>query len=223
MDAFFNPNFLDPTNLTILRPSAAAFNAITPRENVNAWNREMMFLHAWETLSLVHAVLGDDPTKQAMYETITRHTVNPFLTNAQPLTAPDGTPVYDWGYGNTGDELNDLTGEQINVHAEYDIWGLTRAYAVGDTDATALQMAKYAATVVHEIAISPGVYASYVNRCCTTATLDFLPAGFMMLVPFDSAIYRPAATADIESGRQKSDPSLTVGILWAKHELALGK
>jgi hypothetical protein len=221
MDEFFNPNFLDTTTLTIHHPASAAYDAL-PKNNVNAWNREMMFLHAWQTLSQVHAVLGDDPTKQAMYETITRNAVDLFVKNAQPAKAPDGTAVYDWGYGNSGDQVGYLTGEQINIHAEYDIWGLARAYAAGLTGASAQQMATYAATVVHEIAISPGVYASYVDRCCTTATLDFLPPGFMLLVPFDVAIYRPAATADIQSGRQRISPALTVGILWAKHALAKG-
>lgn len=220
MDAFFNANFLDTTTLTIKAPTAAGWTSITPHENVNAWNREMMFLHAWETLSLVHAALGDDPQKQAMYETITRHTVDLFVKNAQPLTAPDGTPVYDWGYGNFGDEVGHLIGEYTPVHAEYDIWGLTRAYAAGYTSATPAQMAKYGATVVHEIAVSPGVYAQYIDRCCATTTLSYLPAGFMQLVPFDPGIYRPAATADIQSGRQKDSPSLTVAILWAKHVLA---
>lgn len=220
MDEFFNANFLDTTTLTILHPAAAAYNAITPTENVNAWNREMMFLHAWQTLSQVHAVLGDDPAKQATYQTITQNVVNLFVKNAQPTKAPDGTAVYDWGYGNFGDELNDLTGEQINVHAEYDLWGLTRAYAAGLADVTTDELATYGATVVHEITISPGVYATYVDRCCDTATLNFLPAGLMQLVPFYPAIYRPAATADIQSGQQNNSPSVTVSILWAKHVLA---
>jgi hypothetical protein len=221
MDAFFAPNFLDATTLTIHHPASAAYAAL-PKNNVNAWNREMMFLHAWQTLAQVHGVLGDDPTKQATYETIVRSTVDLFVKNAQPAKAPDGTAVYDWGYGNSGDQVGYLTGEQIDIHAEYDIWGLTRAYAAGLTSATAQEMALYAATVVHEIAISPGVYASYVDRCCSTATLNFLPEGFMLLVPFDASIYRPAATADIKSGRQKSSPALTVSILWAKHALAKG-
>jgi hypothetical protein len=219
MDGFFNPNFLDAATLTIHHPASAAYDAIASN-NVNAWNREMMFLHAWQTLAQVHAVLHDAPAKQAQYEAIVRNTVDLFVKNAQAAKAPDGTAVYDWGYGNSGDEVGKLTGEQIDIHAEYDIWGLTRAYAAGLTSATPQQMASYAATVVHEIAISPGVYASYVDRCCSTATLDFLPEGLMMLVPFDAAIYRPAATADIKSGRQKNSPALTVSILWAKHALA---
>ena len=97
MDGFFNAHFLHTTTLTIQKPAAAAWTALAPEENVNAWNREMMFLHAWETLALVHAVLGDDPAKQAEYETITRNTVNLFVKNAQSRTAPDGTPILRLG------------------------------------------------------------------------------------------------------------------------------
>ena len=219
MDEFFNPNFLDTTTSTIHHPSSAGFDATS--ENVNAWNREMMFLHAWQTLAQVHAILGDDPAKQGGVRWAVKRlpsTVNLFVQNAKPAKAPDGAAVYDWGYGNFGDITNSLTGEQINIHAEYDVWGLTRAQAVGLTDATAQQMATYAATVVHEIAISPGVYATYVDRCCSTATLSFLPAGLMMLAPFDPGIFRAGAAADIQSGDQKDNPSLTVSILfWAKH------
>jgi hypothetical protein len=221
MDGFFKPNFLDAATRTIRHPASSAYDALTSN-NVNAWNREMMFLHAWQTLAQVHAVLGDDAAKQAEYEAIVRNTVDLFVKNVQPAKAPDGTAVYDWGYGNSGDEVGKLTGEQIDIHAEYDVWGLTRAYAAGLTSATSQQLATFGATVVHEIAISPGVYASYVDRCCSSATLNFLPEGLMMLVPFDTAIYRPAATADIQSGRQKNSPALTVSILWAKHALAKG-
>jgi len=117
MDAFFNAHFLDATMLTIHHPNSAAYNALGSN-NVNAWNREMMFLHAWQTLAQVHAALGDDPARAKKYAQITRNTVDLFVKNAQARTAADGTPIYDWGYGNFGDERNHLTGEQIGVHAQ---------------------------------------------------------------------------------------------------------
>jgi hypothetical protein len=219
MDNYFNKYFLDQTTLTILRPSAAAYNA-TPSNAVNAWNREMMFLHAWQTLSEVHQLLGDDPSRAAMYKQITENTVNLFVQNALAKSAPDGTPVYDWGYGNFGDIKNSLTGEQIGVHAQYDIWGLTRAYRAGYTKATPQQMKTYADTVAHELMISPGVYASHIDRCCDTVTYSYLPSGFIYLTPYNTDIYKAAANADIQSGRQKSDAGMTAGILWAKHWIA---
>jgi hypothetical protein len=222
MSGFFNKYFLDPTTLTIKHPSSAAYNALGSN-NVNAWNREMMFLHAWETLSQVHTVLGDNAALATMYKTIVEHTVDLFVQNARPLTAPDGTPVYDWGYGNFGDVTGRLTGEQVGIHAQYDIWGLTRAYRYGFTAATKAQMKTYADTVVHEMTISPGVYASYNDRCCSTATYDYLPDGFTFLTPYNPAIYAAAEAADTKSGRQQSSPGMTAALLWAKHFIASGK
>jgi hypothetical protein len=219
MDKFFNVNFLDKATLTIRHPSSAVYDTF-PANNVNAWNREMMFLHAWQTLGEVHALLGDDPPRATMYATITKNVVDLFVQNAVPATAPDGTPVYNWGYGNFGDVKNKMTGEQIGVHAQYDIWGLTRAYRAGYTSATAQQMKTYADTVVHALTLPTGDYAGHIDRCCDTQTYNYLPAGFMFLVPFNHDIFKHAAMADIASGRQSTHADLTSGILWAKHQLA---
>ena len=98
------------------------------------------------------------------------HSTNMFVRNAVALTAPDGAAVYDWGYGNLGDVPNRLTGEQIGVHAAYDIWGLTRAHRTGFTNATAQQMKKYADMVAQEMTLQidsngAATYASYNDRC----------------------------------------------------------
>jgi hypothetical protein len=155
-----------------------------------------------------------------MYKTITKNTVDLFVKNVVPTMAPDGTPVYDWGYGNFGDVKNNKSGEQIGIHAQYDIWGLTRAYRAGYTSATAAQMKTFADTVVHELTLDNGTYAGRINRCCDTQTYNYLPAGFMFLVPFNHDIFKHAAMMDVMSGRQQTRAELTSGILWAKHVLA---
>src|SRR5207237_10657221 len=113
-----------------------------------------------------------------------------------------------------GDVKNKKTGEQIGVHAQYDIWGLTRAYRAGFTSATAAQMKTFADTVVHELTLPTGEYAGHIDRCCDTQTYDYLPSGFMFPAPFNPEVYRHGAMADIHSGRQGSNASLTAGILW---------
>jgi hypothetical protein len=219
MDKFFNVYFLDKATLTIHRPTQPAYATLTSNV-VNAWNREMMFLHAWQTLGEIHALLGDDPARATMYKTITKNTVDLFVQNVKPATAPDGTAVYNWGYGNFGDVKNSLTGEQIGVHAQYDIWGLTRAYRAGYTSATAAQMKTFADTVVHELTLPTGEYAGHIDRCCDTQTYNYLPAGFMYLAPFNPEVFKHGAQEDITSGRQGDHADLTSGILWAKHQLA---
>ena len=81
-------------------------------------------------------------------------------------------------------------------------------------------MKLYADTVVHELTLPTGEYASHIDRCCDTQTYNYLPAGFMFLVPFNHDIFKHAAMMDISSGRQATHADLTSGILWAKHQLA---
>src|SRR5207248_2480596 len=118
---------------------------------------------------------------------------------------------------------NNLTGEQVGVHGQYDICGLTRAYSTAyNTVPTAQQMKTYADTVVHEVTLSidsagAATYASHIDRCCDTTTYSYLPTGFIFLTPYNTAIYKPAAHADINSGRQANSPALTADVLWMKH------
>jgi len=222
MSISFTPYFIDPNTLLIRRPSTAQGYQSTFHV-VNAWNVQMMLLNAYWRLAQCHVILGDNPSLAAMYKTIVQKSTDMFVQNAISITAPDGTPVYDWGYGNFGDETGRLTGEQVGVHASYDIWGLTRAYSTGYTTVpTAQQMKTYADTVVHEMTLSidssgAATYASFNDRCCDTATYNYLPYGFIFLTPYNTDIYKPAAHADINSGRQQNDAGLTAGILWAKH------
>lgn len=224
MSTSFTPYYIDPNTLLIRRPSTSQ-GYLSTFHNVNAWNVQMMLLNAYWRLAQCHFILGDDPTLAAKYKTIVQKSTDMFVQNAKPLTAPDGTPVYDWGYCNFGDCTGRLTGEQIGVHASYDMWGLARAYSTGYiTVPTAQQMKTYADTVVHEMTLSidsagAATYASFNDRCCDTATYNYLPYGFIFLTPYNTGIYRPAATADINSGRLKGDPGLAAGILWAKHFL----
>src|SRR5579859_3033099 len=222
MSISFTPYFIDPNTLLIRRPSTAQGYQSTFHV-VNAWNVQMMLLNAYWRLAQCHVILGDNPSLAAMYKTIVQKSTDMFVQNAISITAPDGTPVYDWGYGNFGDETGRLTGEQIGVHGAYDIWGLTRAYSTGYTTVpTAQQMKTYADTVVHEMTLSidssgAATYASFNDRCCDTATYNYLPYGFIFLTPYNTDIYKPAAHADINSGRLAGDAGTAAGVLWAKH------
>jgi len=222
MSNSFTPYFIDPNTLLISRPSTSQ-GYLSSFHNVNAWNVQFMLLNAYWRLAQCHGILGDAPDLAAMYQAIVQNSTDMFVQNAISTTAPDGTPVYDWGYGNFGDVQNRLTGEQIGVHGQYDMWGLTRAYSTGYTGATADQMQTYADTVVHEITLSidpstgAATYAGFNDRCCSTQTYNYLPTGFIFLTPYNTDIYRPAANADISSGRQQKSPGLTAGVLWAKH------
>jgi hypothetical protein len=215
MDQFFNPHFLDASTMLIQHPNAAAYDALTSN-NVNAWNRMMMFLHAYQTLGMIHAVLKDAPSKAILYQGVTENVVDLFVQNALPKTAPNGKSIFDWGYGNYGDVLGDLTGEQTNAHAQWDMLGLERAYRAGYTQATAAQMATFGSTVANEIYEGPGAYSRAVDRS-TAGTYTFLPAAFMYLSPYDASIYAAGVQADISSGTFRGQPEIAASVLWAKH------
>src|SRR5713101_2190642 len=222
MSNSFTKYYIDPNTLLIMRPSTS-LGYLSTFHNVNAWNVQMMLLNAYWRLAQCHVILADNPSLAATYKTIVQKSTDMFTQNAISSTAPDGTAVYDWGYGNFGDVTGRLTGEQIGVHGSYDVWGLTRAYGTGYTTVpTAQQMKTYADTVVHELTLSidsagAATYASHIDRCCDTATYSYLPTGFIFLTPYNTAIYKPAAHADINSGRQANSPALTADVLWMKH------
>lgn len=214
MSNSFTKYFIDPNTLLIKRPSTS-LGYQSGFHNVNAWNVEMMLLNAYQRLAQCHVILADNPSLVTMYKTIVKNTTNMFVKNGLPYAAPDGTTVFNWGYCNFGDCTGRATGEDVG-HGQYDMWGLTRAYPAGYTDATTQQMKTYADTVVHEIAGGPNVYFTRVDRSGGT-TQNYLLPGWFFLTPYNNAIYKPIANAAIASGRQQGSTIMTSGILWMKH------
>ena len=226
MDKFFIPNFLDTKTLTIHHPSAPGYNNIpgTPggSQNVNAWNRMMFFMHAFQLLGEIHHRLGDDARKDTMYRTVAENTVNAFVKNAVPHPAADGTTVYDWGYGNFGDIINHLSNEDFS-HGQIDVLGLTRAQRSGYTSATAAQMKTYADTVLHEIRIAPNQYASTVNRAKAPETKTNYPRGWLTLSPYHPDFLRAVGGDMLARNVHAKDGATTAYLLWAKHRAAMAR
>ena len=110
-----------------------------------------------------------------------------------------------------------LTGESTG-HGQYDIWGLTRAYRAGYTNATQQQMKTYADTVVRVIRAGTNSYAATVDRSGGRLS-DYLYQGYFYLSPYNPEIYKPAASAAISAGVQSRSAGMTATILWTKHAL----
>ncbi len=214
MSNSFTKYFIDPNTLLIMRPSTA-LGYQSGFHNVNAWNVMMMLINAYQRLAQCHVILGDNPSLVAMYTSIAKNTTDLFVQNGLTHTAPDGTTVYNWSYGNFGDEHAGTTGEDVG-HGQYDMWGLTRAFRDGFTDATSQQMKTYADTVVHEIADGSNLYFGRVDRSGGT-TQNFLEPAWGFLTPYNTAVYMPLANAAISSGKQQSSTITTSVILWMKH------
>jgi hypothetical protein len=222
MDEFFVPSFIDPQTLTIRHPTEPGYVTSGSRgQNVNAWNRMMLFANAFQTLGQIHALLGDDPAKEARYRKVVENVVDPFVKAAVPHAAADGTPVYDWGYGNFGDILNNLSNEDLG-HAVIDMLGLTRASRAGYGHATAAQLKTYASTVMHEIRIGPANYAGTVNRSKAKEMATWLNGGWLTLSPYLPGLFQAIATDQIAAGQASRSANVSGYILWAKHWTAKG-
>ncbi|HZR27840.1 MAG TPA: hypothetical protein VFA71_03600 [Terriglobales bacterium] len=218
MSNSFTPYFIDPNTLLIRRPSTS-LGYQSGFHNVNAWNVMMMLIGAYQRLAQCHAILGDNPSLATMYTGIVKNTTDLFVKNGLPYSSPDGTTVYNWSYGNFGDVHAGTTGEDVG-HGQYDMWGLTRAYQSGYTDATAQQMKTYADTVVHEIADGTNLYFARVDRSGGATQNNLLP-GWFFLTPYNTAIYKPVANANIAAGKQQGSTIITAGILWMKHWISV--
>jgi hypothetical protein len=220
MDQFFVPRFIDLQTLTIRHPSEPAY-AMPVNQNVNAWNRMMLFANAFQTLGQIHALLGDDPGKETSYRKVVENIVDRFVKAAVPHNAADGTAVVDWGYGDFGDIRNNLSNEDLG-HGVIDMIGLTRATRAAYGHATTAQLRTYASTVMHEIRITPGNYAGSVNRAKAKEMATSLAGGWLTLSPYLPGLFQAVATDQIASGQASRNAGLAGYILWAKHWTAKG-
>src|SRR5439155_2708392 len=125
-DNYFTKWFIDSTthrikDRTLVDSRFSAFD-----QSTTAWNRQMMFINAWQRLSECHAILQDNPGKLASYDAIVQASINWFKSEWQTTTA-GGQTCYVWQYapGHSGGT------EEMNGHAAFDMGGVTRAFTAG--------------------------------------------------------------------------------------------
>jgi hypothetical protein len=211
---YFTRHFIDSSKLVIVRPPASA-GYLASFHNVDAWNVQMMLVGAYQRIAQCHEILGDAAHELTTYKTIVKNATNALVTHAVATRAPDGAAVFDWGYCDMGDCVGHTTGEDTG-HGQYDMWGLTRAFRAGYSDATAAQMKTFADTVVHVISGGPDVYYDRVDRK-GGGTTNYLYPAWAFLAPYSPNLFKPFAGAAIAANRQQRSPIMTSCILWAKH------
>jgi len=224
---YFTKYFINPTTYEILPPTSpvwAAFN-----ENMDAWNRQFLFINDYQRLAQCHAILGDNPTLQAFYTSIVQTATNAFVANAHPVTAY-GEAAYDWGYGNEGDLLGQVTGES-GSHASYDMQGIARVFEAGSAfnSLTQEQMERYANTIYYVLfnfqAYNTNQTTAYYKTidaglppvASGTATQDYLYPQFYFLTPYNTQFWAPAAYGAGIHNNYHNNPYMTAGILYSKH------
>lgn len=155
---YFTKYFINTTTYQIVPPASPAWTALD--ENMDAWNRQFLLTNDYLRLAQCHAILGDNPTLQALYTNIVKTSADAYVVNAQLATAtqtvtssfPDGEAVYDSGYGNEGDITGQITGNSAS-HTSYEMQGLARTYEAGPayTSASFMNMERYANTIEYSM------------------------------------------------------------------------
>jgi len=214
-DAYMLKWFINANN-QIVAPGSSAWTSLG--ENVNAYNRQMMFLNGFQRLSECHQLLGDNPIRVAKYDAIVKTAVNIFIASLHPYTT-NGVPVYNWVYapGSGGSEDNTL-------HSTYDIWGATRAWASGRYGISNATMVPFANTLQYVMNVSTNHISYYVNGTSSpNSPRNFIYPGWMPIANFGSATFPIMANMDIAQGSQKSTAIFDALILWVKNARFAGR
>jgi len=151
---YFTKYFINTTTYQIVPPASPAWTVLD--ENMDAWNRQFLLTNDYLRLAQCHAILGDNPTLQALYTNIVKTSASAYVANAQLVTAtqtvssafPNGEAVYDSGYGNEGDITGQITGNSSS-HTSYEFQGIARTYEAGPaySSLSLMNMERYANTV----------------------------------------------------------------------------
>jgi regulation of enolase protein 1 (concanavalin A-like superfamily) len=209
-DAYMLKWFIDPATSRLTAPASNAWTVLD--ENVNAWNRQMMFLNGFQRLSECHQLLGDAPARVARYDAIIVAATSWFTSSLQPYTT-NGHPVYNWTYGPTSGGSEDNT-----LHSTYDIWGMTRAYASGRYGVAHDIMVPFANTFLYVMYLGSNQISYYVNG--SGSARSFVYPGWMPVANFGPATY-PIISA-INSSRLSGTAIYDAMTLWVKNARYLG-
>ena len=208
-DAYMLKWFINQ-NFQIVAPASAAWTA--ENENVNAYNRQMMFLNGFQRLSECHQLLGDSPARVAEYDAIVKAAIVTFTAALQPYTT-NGIPAYNWTYapGSGGSEDNTL-------HSTYDIWGITRAWESGRYGLSNATMVPFANTLRNVMNVSTNHISYYVNGTSSpNSPRNFIYPGWLPAANFGSQSFAIMANMDMAQGSQGSTPIYDALILWVKN------
>jgi hypothetical protein len=208
-DGYMLKWFVNLADNRICAPTNASWAAL--HESATAWNRQMMFINAFQRLSECHQMLGDDPARVARYDAIVQAAVNWFVSGLRPYVKNDRA-VYNWSYapGITGSE-------NLSLHADYDIWGVTRACLSGRyTNLSESVMAPFGNTLQYVIHKGNNTFANFVSGDDSKTRNHVYPA-WMLLAQFTPEVYDITARANIGEGAQARTAIFDAFILWTKN------
>jgi regulation of enolase protein 1 (concanavalin A-like superfamily) len=216
---YFNKYFINPANDEIVAPTNAAWTAFD--ESVTAWNRQMMFLSGWQRLAECHELLNNNASTVALYDSVVQASINWFFDESASGLSSYSTnshTVYDWDYA----PLSGGT-EDMSLHADYDMWGLNRAYLSGRYSLTQPQMYYFGNTLQYAIYLGSDTFADYVTGGSANGTRNYIYPAWTLVSQFDPLDYYLTSGANIAQGSQKDNAIFDAFIEWVKNANYTGR
>jgi autotransporter-associated beta strand protein len=205
--------FINPSSSVIIAPTQSAWTVFS--ENVNANNRQMMFMSGFQRLAEAHELLGDNPARVTQYDNIVRTNVTICLNGmvkfpGNPLTA-NGQTVYKWGYYPTS-----TTGiETTEIHAEYDIIGLWRAFTRAKYGFTLAPLIPFGNTMVNVTYLGTNKFA--VNVDGTGGIQSPVFSGWILPADWNPQVYTCVAGSAYTNNWYTGRADVDAGILFMKN------
>jgi len=210
-DEYFLKWFIQPGTSLIVPPTNSTWTALN--ENVTANNRQMMFDSGFQRLAEAHELLGDNPARVAQYDAIVKASVGQCL-NAMiayhPYTA-HGQPVYNWSYYPTSTSGTEAT----EIHAEYDMIGVWRAFNRPAYGFTLPSLVPFANTMVDVIYLGTNIFGVNVDGSGGIQSPVF--SGWILPADWNPQAYLTVAGAAYTNGWYKNNADIAAGILLMKN------
>ncbi len=179
------------------------------------WNQQMMLNGGLQRLATCHAILLDDPSRVARYNTVIQTSINSFFPAMQNGTS-GSDPVYVWSY--FADPANVFYSVEDNsAHSSYDLMGAFRAYESGQFGIAKSQMAPFANTLTDVISLGSGQFSGLVDGTSNTShpTGTSLWSEWLYASEFRSDAYTILANADLSKASSKAD--YFARLMWMKN------
>jgi hypothetical protein len=213
-DEYFLKWFVQPGS-HLIRPPTNQPAWMAFHNNVDAINRQMMFDGGYQRLAECHEILGDDPARVAQYDAIVKASVTECL-EAMRKFGPrqmSGHTVYAWSY-----YPSSTTGSENVGHAAYDVLGIYRACNRPVYGITKQTVEPLANTLVYVISKGTNTFAMDVDG--GGKTQNYMLGEWIFAAEWNPAVFDLIGTADLASGRYKTNPYMDAAILWMKHRRA---
>jgi autotransporter-associated beta strand protein len=210
---YFLKWFIQPDTGLIVAPTNSAWTSLD--ENVNAINREMMFTSGFQRLAEAHELLGDNPALVAQLDAIVRTNVAECLNGmihfpGNPRTA-NGQTVYNWGYYPTSTSGSEAT----EIHAEYDMIGLWRAFNRPSYGFTRAPLVPFANTMINVIYLGSNTFATDVDGGGGDQSPIY--SGWILPADWNPEVYTVVAGSAYTNGWYKNSADIDAGILLMKN------